>query len=84
MAGASKTMTLEVPIEKIWNVIVDFESDPKFMDMVSEAKITSTLEKGRRIDYSVELLGKQITYTSSLRRMMQKPCSRFLRISMYP
>ncbi len=59
MAKASKTVEVNVPIQKFWDVIVDYEKYSEFVDGVSSVKVHSK----SKIEYRIELLGKDIHYT---------------------
>jgi ribosome-associated toxin RatA of RatAB toxin-antitoxin module len=63
MAEASKTIEMGVSQGDLWKVIIDYEKYPSFVDGANTVKILSR-EKGHvRVQYGIQLLGKDITYT---------------------
>ncbi|MGE4233121.1 MAG: type II toxin-antitoxin system RatA family toxin [Bacteriovoracia bacterium] len=62
MAEASKTVEMKAKPEELWKVITDYESYPKFLDTVHQAKVLSRDGNTVRVQYSIELLGKEVTY----------------------
>lgn len=63
MAEASKTVEVAVPRERFWDVIVDYPKYPEFVDGVSKVKILASGAGKTRIEYGINLLGKDISYT---------------------
>jgi ribosome-associated toxin RatA of RatAB toxin-antitoxin module len=63
MAEASKTIEMSVPREKLWSVIIDYAQYPKFVDGAQKVKILSREKDKVRVEYGIQLLGKDITYT---------------------
>ncbi|MBI3555377.1 MAG: SRPBCC family protein [Deltaproteobacteria bacterium] len=63
MAEASKTIVMEAPRDRIWEVIVDYQQYPEFVDGAQRVKIISRDVGKARIEYGIQLLGKDITYT---------------------
>jgi coenzyme Q-binding protein COQ10 len=62
MAGATRSIVINAPMEKIWKVITDYERYPEFL---SEVKKTRTANrKGNEVDvhYEAEVV-KTIKYT---------------------
>lgn len=62
MAEASKTVEMPVARDLLWKVIVDYERYPEFVDSVQKVKVLSREGGKTRVEYGIELLGKQITY----------------------
>lgn len=62
MAEASKTVEMDSTPEQLWSVITDYENYPKFINTVSSVKVLSRENGKARVQYGIELLGKQITY----------------------
>jgi ribosome-associated toxin RatA of RatAB toxin-antitoxin module len=58
MASISRTETFDVDIEKLYNVIEDYESYPEFVDGVSTINILEKDENGARVEYSLNLIKK--------------------------
>lgn len=63
MANASKTVTMNVSIDKIWSVITDYENYPKFVDMVHKVKPIEQGDGRSKMEYAIEMMGKDISYT---------------------
>ncbi len=72
MASVSRTETFDVEIEKIYNVIVDYNSYPDFVDGVSSINVLEQTESGARVEYGLNLI-KKFKYILSLSH--QKPTS---------
>ena len=66
MAKAQRTETFDVPIEKIYNVIVDYKSYPQFVIGVNDTEVLEQDENGARVTYSIDMI-KKITYTLKLK-----------------
>lgn len=62
MAGATRSIVINAPVEKIWKVITDYERYPDFLSEVK--KIRTSNRKGNEIDvqYEAEVV-KTIKYT---------------------
>lgn len=62
MAGATRSIVINAPMEKIWKVISDYERYPEFLSEVK--KIRTSNRKGNEIDvqYEAEVV-KTIKYT---------------------
>lgn len=63
MAEASKTMEMSVARDKLAAIIADYPKYPQFVDGAQTAKVISRDGKKVRIEYGIQLLGKDITYT---------------------
>jgi len=63
MAEASKTVEMPVPMEKLWGVINKFEDYPQFVEGVKSVKVLSRDGGKARVQFGVQLLGKDINYT---------------------
>ncbi|MCC6810860.1 MAG: SRPBCC family protein [Deltaproteobacteria bacterium] len=65
MAGASKSVEINAPMEKVFSVITDYEKYPEFLDEQSGAKVLS--RNGNAVDCEFKLkVIKEITYTLRL------------------
>jgi coenzyme Q-binding protein COQ10 len=62
MPGATKSIEINAPIEKVFDVIADFEKYPEFLTEVKEAKISKRQGNECDVDYKVEVM-KIISYT---------------------
>jgi ribosome-associated toxin RatA of RatAB toxin-antitoxin module len=58
MASVSRTETFDVEIEKLYNVIEDYESYPDFVDGVSTINVLEKDENGARVEYGLNLIKK--------------------------
>jgi ribosome-associated toxin RatA of RatAB toxin-antitoxin module len=58
MASVSRTETFDVEIERLYNVIEDYESYPDFVDGVSTINILEKDENGARVEYGLNMIKK--------------------------
>lgn len=65
MANASRTEIWEEPIEKIYDVIVDYAAYEDFVTGVSAIDVLEQDENGARVQYSINVI-KKIKYTLKL------------------
>ncbi len=74
MAGASRTIVFEAPIEKCFSVISDYERYPEFLPEVK--KITTSNRRGHEVDvhYQAEVV-KVIKYTVHMKEEKPKSVS---------
>ncbi len=63
MAEASKTIVMEAPRDRIWEVIIDYQKYPEFVDGAHKVTIHGREPGKVRVEYGIQLLGKDITYT---------------------
>ena len=70
MAGASKTIDINAPIEKVFSVISDYEKYPEFLDEQSGAKVASRNGNVVEVVFKLKVI-KEIEYT--LRITENKP-----------
>ena len=70
MAGATRTIVINAPIEKVFSVVSDLESYPKFLPEVKGIKVTREGADTLLADYEVDMI-KRIKYT--LRLKMEAP-----------
>ncbi|MBI3543136.1 MAG: SRPBCC family protein [Deltaproteobacteria bacterium] len=63
MAEASKTVEMTVPRDKLWETIIDYAKYPEFVDGAQKVKILSREAGKARVEYGIQLLSKDITYT---------------------
>jgi ribosome-associated toxin RatA of RatAB toxin-antitoxin module len=61
MPAANRKEVFDAPIEKVYEVILDYESYPEFVDGVSEVKVIEQDEKGALVEYSLNMI-KKFTY----------------------
>lgn len=70
MPAANRKEVFDVPIEKVYDVIVDYESYPEFVDGVSAVKVLEQDEKGALVEYSLNMIKK---FTYRLRLHHERP-----------
>jgi ribosome-associated toxin RatA of RatAB toxin-antitoxin module len=63
MAKAEKSIVIEAPIEKAFEVIADYEKYPEFLPEVKKAKIERAQGNVTQVTYTVDIKAKLITYT---------------------
>jgi coenzyme Q-binding protein COQ10 len=63
MAQASKSITINVPPEKLFDVISDYEKYPEFLPEVKQVKIEGGQGAIKEVTYRVDIKAKVITYT---------------------
>lgn len=63
MAEATKTVEMSVPRDRLWQVIIDYPRYPEFVDGSQAVKILSRDAAKARVEYGINLLGKDISYT---------------------
>ena len=63
MASANRTVTMNVGIDKIWKSITNYEKYPEYLSDAKEVKVLSRGAGKAEVQYSIELMGKQINYT---------------------
>jgi ribosome-associated toxin RatA of RatAB toxin-antitoxin module len=62
MATATRTEVVDVDINKLYDVIVDYAKYPSFVDGVSDVKVISQSETSAKVEYSVNMI-KSFKYT---------------------
>jgi ribosome-associated toxin RatA of RatAB toxin-antitoxin module len=70
MPGASRTITINAPIEKVFEVITDYDRYPEFLTEVKKTKQVDRKGNEVSIQYEVDLM-KTIKYTVRMRE--EKP-----------
>jgi ribosome-associated toxin RatA of RatAB toxin-antitoxin module len=65
MAEAKRTETYDVNIDKLFDVIVDYNSYPEFMDMVDEIEVLENSDTSAKVSYGLNLI-KKFKYTLAL------------------
>ena len=71
MAQASKTVTVNVPPEKLFDVIVDYEKYAEFLPEVKKVKVDAGQGSIKEVTYTVDIKAKVITYT--LKHTAERP-----------
>jgi coenzyme Q-binding protein COQ10 len=67
----SKEMVVDVPVEKFWEVVADYEAYPGFVPSVKRTKVVRTEKGVKDVEYEVDLGVKTIKYV--LRHLEQAP-----------
>lgn len=62
MATATRTEVVDVDINKLYDVIVDYAKYPDFVDGVSAIKVLSQSDTSAKVEYSVNMI-KSFKYT---------------------
>ena len=70
MPGATRTIVVQAPIERVWDVISDYERYPTFMREVKGIKVKRLGDTSAEVEYEVSII-KTIRYT--IRMAEQKP-----------
>jgi ribosome-associated toxin RatA of RatAB toxin-antitoxin module len=63
MAQASRSVTVNVPPDKFFDILVDYEKYPEFLPEVKKAKIDGGQGAIKEVTYTVDIKAKVITYT---------------------
>ena len=71
MATASRTVTVNVPPDEFFDVIVDYEKYPDFLPEVKKVKVEAGQGSIKEVTYTVDIKAKVITYT--LRHSAERP-----------
>ena len=71
MAQASRTVTINVPPEKLFDVIVDYEKYPEFLPEVKKVQVNAGQGSIKEVTYTVDIKAKVITYT--LKHTAERP-----------
>jgi ribosome-associated toxin RatA of RatAB toxin-antitoxin module len=71
MAQASKTVTVNVPPEKLFDVISDYEKYPEFLPEVKKVKVEGGQGTIKEVTYTVDIKAKVINYT--LKHTAERP-----------
>ena len=66
MAGATRTIVINAPIEKVFSVVSDLESYPKFLPEVKKIQITRESPDTVVADYEVDMM-KRVKYSLRLK-----------------
>lgn len=71
MAQASKTVTVNVSPEKLFDVISDYEKYPEFLPEVKKVKVEGGQGSIKEVTYTVDIKAKVINYT--LKHTAERP-----------
>lgn len=67
MAGVSRTEIIDIDINKLYDVLVDYEKYPEFVDGVSGIKVLSKDEKAAKVEYNLNMI-KSFKYIINLKQ----------------
>ena len=70
MAQTSRTEIVDVKINKLYDVIIDFAKYPEFVDGVSAIKVLSQNEKEAKVEYSLNVIK---TFKYIINTKMERP-----------
>lgn len=70
MPSANREEVFDAPIDKVYEVIVDYASYPEFVEGVSDVKVIEQDEKGALVEYSLNMIKK---FTYRLRLSHERP-----------
>ncbi len=62
MAKANHKKLMSVSSEKLWKAILNYESYAQFVDGVQKVKILEKSQGKTKVEYAIELMGKEIFY----------------------
>jgi coenzyme Q-binding protein COQ10 len=68
MASASRTEVVDVDINKLYDVLVDYAKYPDFVDGVSGIKVISQSDTAARVEYSVNMI-KSFKYVLNIKQV---------------
>jgi coenzyme Q-binding protein COQ10 len=71
MAQASKSVTVNVPPDKFFDLIADYEKYPEFLPEVKKVKIEGGQGAIKEVTYTVDIKAKVINYT--LKHTAERP-----------
>ena len=71
MAQASRSITVNVAPEQLFDIIADYEKYPEFLPEVKKVKVDAGQGSIKEVTYTVDIKAKVITYT--LKHTAEKP-----------
>ena len=71
MAQANRSVTVNVPPEKLFDVIADYEKYPEFLPEVKKVKVDGGQGAIKEVTYTVDIKAKVINYT--LKHTAERP-----------
>ena len=74
MARAERTEVFDVPVEKLYQAIIDYKSYPKFVDGMKSVEIQKESSDGATVKFNLSLI-KEISYTLKLNHILNKEVS---------
>lgn len=73
MADASITRVFDAPIDVVYNMLIDYENYPDFVDSCKTTDILEESEEGAVVEYKISIMMKKFKYT--LNMVHEKPNS---------
>lgn len=67
MATATRTEVVDIDINKLYDIIIDYAKYPEFVDGVSSIKVLEQTETKAKVEYSVNMI-KNFKYTLALKQ----------------
>ena len=71
MAQATRSVTINVPLEKFFDVVCDYEKYPEFLPEVKKVKVDGGQGSIKEVTYTVDIKAKVINYT--LKHIANRP-----------
>ena len=68
MAGVTTNLTVNVPIEKFFEVISDVESYPEFIPEMQKIEVISMSDTEGEVKYDIKIMGFPVSYTLRLKK----------------
>jgi coenzyme Q-binding protein COQ10 len=65
MAKAERTEVFDVPLEKLYQAIIDYSNYPKFVDGVKSVEVQEESKDGATVKFNLNII-KEISYTIKL------------------
>lgn len=65
MAKAERTEVFDVPVEKLYQAIIDYSNYPKFVDGVKSVEVQEATKDGATVKFNLNII-KEISYTIKL------------------
>lgn len=67
MASASRTEVVDVDINKLYDVLIDYAKYPEFVDGVSEIKVLSKSDTAAKVEYGINMI-KSFKYIINIKQ----------------
>ena len=67
MAGASRSIVINAPVDKVFDVVTGYDAYPQFMKEAKEVKILQRSGNEVTVGYKVDLVLKTVKYTLKMK-----------------
>ncbi|MFA6239169.1 MAG: SRPBCC family protein [Bacteriovorax sp.] len=67
MASASRTEVVDVDINKLYDVLIDYKKYPEFVDGVNEIKVLSQNDTSAKVEYGINMI-KSFKYIINIKQ----------------